>query len=381
MSQERVKIYTREQAEAIDPAAWDALADRSRSTNPFYERWNLLPALRYLEPDTVVYVVTVYRGGELVALFPVSVGHFLFLRYLKIWCHRDVPVTDVLSHPALDLAPVFQKVLSQLRGVLLISQKHMFARIQSEHDGVVAYSRRTRRAVVRNISWEGHQAELTGKDRREHKRIVRRALQREGIVYRTSDTEQGVDWFGKYLDVERGSWKAHSGRTLYASSPRFAYFKELVALGEQQRKVKFQGLFKDEEPIAMSFRFTCGQSAYEIKTSYKERFQRLYPGVVLELLNMRSLLSDPDLVFADSCSQRNAVVERVWPDQVVIQKSFVFAESWVGRFSRRFCSISVPWSPHRALESEALPEKPRAAFAIKRTETVESAEVDLRFRH
>lgn len=326
-----VRILRRDEAAHIEPSAWDELAERARYPNPFYERWNLLPALRHLEPDADVRVVTAYLGTELVGLFPVCVKRILSQRYLKIWCYRDCLLSDVLLRPGFSLWPVLQTAMERLGALVTNSPMHGRNGFDVRPARQLCRFRHERRAITRFDGWDAYEARLSRKDRKENRRILRRVLEREGLRYETSDSELLERWLPRYLEVENSSWKMGRGNAISVDENRSRYFEEAIAAGEAQRKVQFQGLFDDDYPVAMSFRFTARSHAYEIKTSYRETHRRLYPGVVLELLNLRDILDHEELSLVDSCAFRNRVVDRIWPDEIPILNSMAFAETVAGR--------------------------------------------------
>jgi hypothetical protein len=87
---------------------------------------------------------------------------------------------------------------------------------------------------------------------------------------------------------------------------------------------------KDEECFAISFRYKSKNIAYEIGTTYTEKYKNYYPGVALELLNIRNIL-ESDYEMADSCSAHNTVVDRIWPDDIVLCRTVIFENSLLGR--------------------------------------------------
>lgn len=329
-----IRIVDRCDVGTIDPAAWDCLADVSRLPNPFYERWSLVPALKHLEKGKRVQLVTVYRAGSLVCLFPVRLhGWAGAFRALTIWRFPDCGATDVLCETGVPFEVVLRDIMSRLRAPVAISTRH-----RPEGFDVVRHLRfcriqRTRKAVSRVTSWEAYQAGLSGKHRRENRRVMSRALDREGMRYVTSDVGLISSWYRRYLDVERESWKFPAGNALSSDAGVVKYFEEAIQYGEKERKIEFQALLKDDEVAAMSFRFKAQRNSYEIKTTYSNKYKHLYPGVVLELLNIRDLLGDRFLL-ADSCSNNNPVVERIWPDEISICRTIVFDDSPVGGIAK-----------------------------------------------
>jgi hypothetical protein len=329
-----IRILDRCDVGTIDPVAWDFLADVSSPPNPFYERWSLVPALKHLDKGKRVQLVTVYRAGSLVCLFPVRLhGWAGAFRALTIWRFPDCGATDVLCESGVSFEVVLRDIMTRLRAPVAVSTKHRPEGFDvARHLGFCRILR-TRKAVTRVTTWDAYQAGLSGKHRRENRRVISRALDKEGMRYVTSDVDLISSWYPRYLDVERESWKFSAGNTLSSNAGIFKYFEEAIQYGEEGGKIEFRALLKGDEVAAMSFRFKAQHNAYEIKTTYSNKFKHLYPGVVLELLNIRDLLGDR-FVLADSCSNNNPVVQRIWPDEISICRTIVFDDSLPGDIAK-----------------------------------------------
>ncbi len=97
------------------------------------------------------------------------------------------------------------------------------------------------------------------------------------------------------------------------------------------RRVEFQGLFLKDEPLAISFRLVFNRCAYDLKTTYNEKYKHFYPGVVLELFNLKDL-ENYDINLVDSCtSSDNKVVNRLWPSQRKVYGCIFFSQHPLAR--------------------------------------------------
>jgi len=62
----KLRFYSRSQCKEIPLKAWESLAERAIVSNPFYEHWNLIPALEHLEQSSKVELVTAWRAASVV---------------------------------------------------------------------------------------------------------------------------------------------------------------------------------------------------------------------------------------------------------------------------------------------------------------------------
>ncbi|WP_200374569.1 GNAT family N-acetyltransferase [Thiocystis violacea] len=329
-----IRILDREEAATIDPVAWDRLARTSGTPNPFYERWHLLPALGHLDRRDPVFVVVLSEAGRLVGLFPFCLRKKAgMLRYLTLWEFRDCRICDVLREPGVELGSVFQDLMDRFRAPIMLLPAHASAGLGLGMASSYCRLRLTRRAVTRFVGWDDYRQRLPRRDRLENARVLRRLLDREGVEYVTSSRELVRHWLPLYSDLERQGWKAREGRVISGDDARMRYFQEAMTQGELEGKVEFQALLKGDEALAISFRFRTRNNAYEIKTTYNEKYRHLYPGVALELLNVGDALNG-GYALVDSCSEKNRVVERVWPDTITMYRTVVFKGSLLGALAR-----------------------------------------------
>ena len=73
-------------------AQWNALAHDCAEPNAFCESWLLAPALRQFDPQGRVQIFTIWRGGELCGLMPVTgnprYGRWL-IPHVQNWLHHN----------------------------------------------------------------------------------------------------------------------------------------------------------------------------------------------------------------------------------------------------------------------------------------------------
>ncbi len=329
-----IRLVDRADAATIDQDAWDRLAENARVPNPFYERWNLLSAIKHLDKSEKVFVVTGYHSGRLVCLFPVCLKRkAVFFPYLMLWQFRDCLMSDVLYDGSVPLASVFRALMDRLKVQMIVSPTHRKEGFEIATDCSFCQIRRSRKAVVESKSWEEYESGLPRKYRKENRRIITRLLEKFGARYITAEDNLVERWLPVYMDTENISWKARHGHVTSSDINRKSYLEEAISRGEQKKKIEFQALVKDDEVLAISFRFKAQNNAYEIKTTYSEKYKNYHPGVVLELLNIRSVL-EKGFTLVDSCAFKNRVVDRLWPDDVVLYRTVVFKETIAGKLAQ-----------------------------------------------
>ncbi len=60
-----VNIYNRCEIKKINLLSWQELVKHSKTVNPFFEPWNLIPALKHLDEDINVKIITITRNRSI----------------------------------------------------------------------------------------------------------------------------------------------------------------------------------------------------------------------------------------------------------------------------------------------------------------------------
>ena len=329
----KVHLYNRNEVESIDETQWQRLAQKSVCKNPFYEPYALIPALHHLEKTTEVLVVAAYDNAQLIALFPIElVSRQLGIKVISIWKHNHCFLSDPLcSHPQY-LAEVIAQVCRELRAsIWRVNQYSPTAFGLEFHQRAHHYESR-RGFITDTHKTEAEVERLPRKVRSENQRIINRIQKKLGAEYKTSADIPDLPWFQLFSELEHRGWKSDVGGSILSKSSVTNYYKSLVETTLAQGVIEFQGIFVKNKPLAIAFRLISGDEAYEIKTAYDESYRKYYPGVVLEILNLRHLRYS-NYSKVDSCtSADNSLVNRLWPERRLVLSSVYFKKNWLGRW-------------------------------------------------
>lgn len=321
----QVKILHSEQVDQVDVSQWEALAVKSAFTNPFYEPWSLIPALKYLAEETNIRLVVAYKDDALIALFPIELGSRKFgIQYIDVWKHHHCFLTDPLCSQPLELARIMNRVIRSLKLMAVRIRDHSlnsYGRYIDERSVVIKY---TRGAIFDTQDVHNHLLTMPRKTRLENKRIERRFLKQTKANYLTSDTSSEIDWLTEFCDLEHAGWKRNANGSILSHHNTHCYYQAMYENARRLDKIKFQGYFNEQGALAISFRVITNNQAFDLKTCYNEEYKSLYPGVILEFANLRDL-AQFDYKFVDSCtSTENFLINRIWPDQRSLYTSFYF---------------------------------------------------------
>lgn len=321
----QVNILTHQEAEEIDASQWDSLAEKSTFTNPFFERWSLLPALKFLVNSDKVFVVTAYKDEELIVLFPILIKKHQFgLKYLGIWQHDHCFLTDPLCTSPILLAKIFNRVIRQKQVSIVQIENHSLQSYGRYIDERSEVFQSTRGAIFDPKTAKQHLVTLPRKIRMENKRVRNRLFDKTDARYLTSQNASDLNWLAEFCQLEHSGWKNIAKGSILSNPNVYRYYSAMYEGQGKKGKIQFQGLFSENEALAIAFRIVSNNQAFELKTSYNEVFRGLYPGVVLEIMNVEDL-ENLDFEFVDSCTNsENHLINRLWPDQRKIYTSLYF---------------------------------------------------------
>lgn len=312
---------------------WDRLAWRAAEPNPFFETWNLLPALRALDPGGTVCLLRVDCRDELIGLLPIQHQSRYFdrpLPHLAGWLHPNCFLGTPLiaaEHEemfwqavldwtdAADGNPLFLHLAAQsfdgpvhaaLRAVLA-HQGRTFGVVQREERAMLASNLSANAYFEQNIS---------AKKRKELRRQFARLAELGDLRFERLDDGEGLcRWIDDFLALEHSGWKGLAGSALLSNQATARLFREGLHGAARQGKLERLSLILDDEPIAMLVNFLTPPGAFSYKTAFDERFSRFSPGVLLQRENL-ALLDDPAFTWCDSCAAADhLMIDHVWRER------------------------------------------------------------------
>jgi len=319
----QLEILERHQAKNINQQEWLDLAEHAIEKNPFYEYWSLLPALKWLETQANIKIITIRKKNKLVALFPIKIiGQLPLIRILSFWKHEHCFLTTPLISSSICWEDIFQQLQNRLRTSVIYVNSH---NLNFSIERFPFYCRVFfRPSVSHPRSWEMYEASLPSKRKKEYRRICKRLFNQGEINFSANLTENLHVIMDNFIELEASGWKGISGDALAKNPSQLHYYFDLIKKAKSLKKVHFNQIQLNNQPIAISFGFKTGDYFFEIKTAYSESYRALYPGVVLELKNLANY-NKHNYIEVDSCTNPdNFVISRMWPDQKIIMNSWIF---------------------------------------------------------
>jgi hypothetical protein len=343
-------------------AEWWKLSENAIVPNPFYEPWNILPALEHLRAGADVRFLLVFGptskdGTEpLWGLFPLELESeclHLPVRAWAFWKHRYC----FLSTPLVDAGHIWEVLDSFWRwfetnpqGCCILDTNYLLA------DGPFHYIwtdfaiGRTQFALLDypraflkpDETLDLYLARSISKKGRDVLARKKRKLSELGKVeYRetetVSDLEQAVEDF---LKLEASGWKGEEGSALARSSDSSAYLQRFAREGFGRSRVSFVSLALDGKPIAMRVNLLSGPGSFTFKIAYDESYSKYSPGMLLEVEYTRQVFKDTRTEWVDSCTTpRHPLHEKVWSDRRMIRRTLFSNGSRKGDF----CISAIPF--------------------------------------
>lgn len=317
-------------------ARWSDLARRSGETNPFHEAWYLLAALRALDPQGKVNLLTVSAGSRLIGMLPVRRERSYFgrpLPHLAVWSHGNAFLGAPLIEQGLE-ADFWRAVLDwsddsggaaiflhlphiPLEGPAMRALHDLLAR-EGRHAALV--HREERALLASDLPRDAYlQASLSAKRRKELRRQATRLGELGSLRFDRREDAADLDaWTEAFLRLEIAGWKGAAGSALASSPCTAALFRESLAGAADLGRLQRLTLYLDDRPIAMLAQFLAPPGAYSFKTAFDESYARFSPGVLLQLENL-ALLDRSDIAWCDSCAAADhPMIDHIWRERRAI---------------------------------------------------------------
>jgi CelD/BcsL family acetyltransferase involved in cellulose biosynthesis len=314
---------------ALSPTEWQDLAMHAAESNAFLEPWFAKPALRHLREGTEVWQVEARSGALLTGLMHLSLhkGYGRMpVNYLGNWTHYQCFMGTPLvraGHEAgfwdsvlalLDGADWAPNFLS-LSGIEAHGPVHQ-ALVRSGRDCAVVH-RNSRALLKSELETEAYlEASLRGKKRKELRRLANRLGEIGKVEFRVCDGSDLTAWCDAFLALEASGWKGSDGAALGNTAETRAFFCEMMAGAQAAGRLDFQRLDLDGRAIAMLINFRTPPGSWSFKITFDEALARFSPGVMIELENLKRVLSDPDIDWMDSCAvEGHPMIDRLWMER------------------------------------------------------------------
>jgi CelD/BcsL family acetyltransferase involved in cellulose biosynthesis len=320
--------------DAIDPAAWRALAARALEPNVFYEPAFALPAATVFGHG--VHAVLVWSStGQLMGLFPCSSER----RYgvppvvLTGWTHpygplgtplvdRDQPETVIavwLDHlarahdmPAVMLLPLIPDGPFANALATVLACRGALSREFGRHRRAMLAPGSGRAAYLEQAVGPKKRKEL----RRQRHRLIDQGDLVVDMAIRPSDINQGL---ADFFVLEGRGWKGRAGTAAIRDSAVRTFVQRAVAGLAAEGKARIDRLCVGEKTVAAIVTLRSGETAWSWKIAYDESFGRASPGVQLMMELSESFLADASLTRIDSCATADhPMIDHLWRERLAL---------------------------------------------------------------
>lgn len=318
-----IRVHSRYAYSEISTKQWNELSNNSIYINPFYESWNLIPALKYLDDSDEVFIVTIIRHNDLVALFPVIIDKLkLGIKTLSLWMHDHCYLSTPLMNEYLNINQILCiigfKLKTQWASVCLHDPK-LFRGCSNNniHKSVIH-----RAAILDPANIKPNLDNLPKKTQKELIR-TRKNLNKQ-LTTRFHYHNNLIEGLNRYRELEHKGWKGRNKGSINSKAETIKYYEEIMINNDCKESIQFQELMSHETCLASSIRFKSRGRYFEVKTCYDETYRRHNPGKLLEIDILNNLMRDP-FQLVDSCTQKNnKLINHLWPDSISLETSYIF---------------------------------------------------------
>lgn len=314
-------------------AEWQALAAEAAAPNPFFEEWNLRPALAQLVHRGDVALLAYREAGRLAGLLPVARARNYYdrpIRHLTGWLHDNafcgIPLVrrgaeEGFWHAALAAADRYAgfAFFLHLPGLAADSSvTRALLRVLGETGRAATVVGREERALLSSPlgSSAYFEAAMSAKKRKELRRQAKRLGELGEVRFERFSCSDGLDdWIDRFLALENAGWKGDEGSSLASHASVAAWFRAALQGGAAAGRLERLALTLDGAPVAMLATFIAAPGSFSFKTAFDERYAKFSPGVLLQQENL-ALLDRADIAWCDSCAAADhPMIERIWREK------------------------------------------------------------------
>jgi CelD/BcsL family acetyltransferase involved in cellulose biosynthesis len=323
----RADVIVHRAHDVIDSLAadWTALAAEASEPNAFAEHWFVAASLRTLDRGRDVRLLEVRREGRLIGLlllmFEQGYGH-LPVRHVRNWIHHQAFLGTPLVAAGEEQA-FWDAVLATLNeadwapGLLYLWRLTEGGPLHRALPGDTVY-RQVRAMLESDLSPEAYyERAVRQKKRKEIRRLQNRLAELGPVETKVLDDPAELPaWCDTYLALEKAGWKGGEGTALACAPETEAFFRAALDGAWQAGRLQFLRLDVGGRTIAMLVNFLTPPGSFSFKTVFDEDYARFSPGVLIQLENLRNILTRDDVAWMDSCaSEDHPMIDSLWTER------------------------------------------------------------------
>jgi len=314
--------------------AWRALAADAAEPNSFMEPWFAVPALSHLAADETVRILAVWQAQQLIGVIPIStlnnygrirVKHTVNWHSVQSFYGAPL-IRDSFETPfwsavldtldAATWAPNFLRIMAIEEGGA--AHRGLVAAAKLRHRPASTVHRITRALLHSTLSPDAYLDEaVRGKKRKELRRLSNRLSELGSVTHRVLKADDNVnDWMADFLALEAAGWKGSDGAALANTPESEAFFRDIMVGAHEAGTLDMLRIDLDGRAIAMLINFIRPPGSYSFKIAYDEDLARFSPGVMIEIENLRRILTDSQVKWMDSCAYENhPMINSLWMER------------------------------------------------------------------
>lgn len=263
-------------------AEWNQLYRRARSDNPFLTHAWLSNWLASFGEEKHVALVE-RRGGDLAGAFVAREAERgleaieLHTYWSEVLCDGEESLALLFEHCARQRV---QRM--EIHGPEESEYRERLSRGARGHFVVVAKNPWVMRSIRVGASLDDYFAARDAKIRAELRRKLRRFAEKAPRAYLVAyGGAQRVEAITVVEAIESESWKHAAGTAISSSAQAAAFYRGIFGLSPEAGAPELYALMVDDAPVAFVLGVRHMRRFYALKTSYREPWAELSPGIVL----------------------------------------------------------------------------------------------------
>jgi CelD/BcsL family acetyltransferase involved in cellulose biosynthesis len=329
-----------------DISDWKYLESRAVEANAFLSPNFVIPAIRYLENNSKVNILTIYKKSpgspELVGVFVFKLCNFSKLSpfpHISAFHSRHSFLSGILADQL--YAPEVVKLIFQY---LFNSYRQSHLIVFEEHPAEGPMSE-----IVKNVAsqlgmvwlpfsqWDRSILYPSQLDEEGTKHLSKRLLKNFKYYMRGLSEQGNVNWeiiqrnqispanIDTFLRLENMGWKGKAHTSLYSQPNHLIFFRKMIQNFSEDGRAFFTELRLNDMVIASTSNLIAGNAGFAFKIGWDESYAKYSPSTLNEIMLLKCKeTSFKQLKYIDSGTSEDSYINRIWPGKAQINTGFFY---------------------------------------------------------
>lgn len=328
-------------------AQWRALEDNALEGNIYASADFIIPALRYLTPETHPIIIFIHKSNKLIlaGAFQKNLRSFRkpFQTISSYHSTHSLLSGFLIEKNAAEIGlseffKLFRTNRKSWKAIELHlhiddSEQSKLVKMKAKEHGFLWLEThsQTRAILIPEIYSNSNPALSVSKSLLKNIKKSKKELAALGnLEYRyISKHKEILSAIETFLALEHSGWKGAEGTSLLAHENHARFFREMTTSLAQREKVFFTEISLSENTIASTVNYISSDFGFAFKLGRDEGFNKYSVGVINELFLLEKIPENlSNIKFFDSGSVSGSYMEKLWQEKCLLTSGYLTFNAW-----------------------------------------------------